>query len=465
MKFFMKHLNLACIFFSLIFPALSPAEAEVDNSYSNSYFGRQMPEETYHLYRSVLRQIMRQEHDIDTARMHGEAFFDYLATHENPDFASFAAGDVNINPVGVIWSQLELARQGTTNNLRVPEDFRKLYLSIQIWNGRPDSEFNPELRYRMYFDAFRQLKASSFLVTNTDPKTYSIFFHSLFAQLDKQIEVENPAAKSFMSDWAQAKIDISRWDWDPELQETLIKQHNVPDYYFPAFLKFNPMMAALQERLEEGQTGQYDWLINELIYRIQQVGSLIGSALVICDPNGESTPSRAMVELTSQGKQRSIYLQEPFPWVDVSDYLLGTAESLLAPVAHSESEIMGSNSVAESTASDSSRAEQNAVAIALSGQDQSVTNGSAGLAITEQPVRNLARRRTITGLCDLGFPMQSTISGMTEVERASFCNSWPSKSKQVLTQFNYFLNIISLIQSKNPDYISKLWSSMIKTED
>ena len=420
-----QHLFVVVLIFA--FFASSPARA--NNSYSNSYFGRHMPEYTYRQFNNSLRQRVRHEAGLDSACASGELFFEHLATHEDPDFSSFAAGDVNSDPVGVIWSQLLLAEQGPTNELRTPDDFRKFHLAITLWNAwysQPDSGLSPEQRSRMLFDAYRRLKSSSFLVETSGFSPYSKFFYSLFSQIGKQIAADDPAARAFLSDWVQAKVDIGRWEWDPELQEAL-KDNGVPNSYFPAILNFRPILAAAQKHDEEGMPVLPEWLLADLVARFQNIGSRIGTALLICDPHGNASPSLRMIELARQGKQNAIYLQDPFRWIDIADYLLLSAESLAFP--------------------------------------QSATNTYESIdapgdpVVTAPSVRIPANRRSISDLRGLGFLGTRSPSDMTEEERVAFCVSWQKEAKQVLAQFQYMLNILALSRHSNPDCFVRLWNS------
>lgn len=400
--------------------------------YDKSYFGRQMSEDTFHLFRGVLRQAYRNEPGLENARVQAEAFFDYLATVEQPEFSSYADGDVNENPVGVLWSQLELAMHGKEYNIRVPNDFRKMQLAMRAWNGRANSAFVPELRYQLYYEAYRRLDSSAFLLDQAQKSSFSIFYQHLFSQLSKHIGEGDPWAKSFMSDWVQARIEISRLDWDPQLQEALISKHNLPDTpssWFPVIMRFNSILPGLLDALEDGDTAQYAWLINGLMDRFQSVGSLIGTALYLCDPHGDATPSSASIELANQGRWRNVFVEEPFPWIDVADYLLWLAEIRLIPP-------------------------ESAPKVVVHADEECVYHESDEF---EMPATDKPQRRTITGLHELGFPVERMVSRMTEQERASFCASWPRQSKEVLAQFRYMMHLINVMQRKNPALISDLW--------
>lgn len=424
-----KIIQLLAVIYGLMHSSVSySANHDV---YSKSYFGRQMPEETFVLYRGVLRQIYRLERDIDNARVHAEAFFDYLATAEQPDFSTHAGGDVNVDPVGVLWSQLELAMQGKEYNLRVPDDFRKIALAMRVWNGRPDSEFIPEMRYQLYYEAYRRLSPSAFLVDSAQKRTYDMFFNNFFSTLNYHIEAGDPWAKSFLSDWVQARIEISRIDWDPHLQEALISKHNLHDDnipWFPVIMRFNSILPGLLDALEDGYADQYAWLINGLLDRFQAVGSLIGTALFLCDPHGDATPSSSSMELANQGRWREIFIQDPFPWIGVADYLLRSTEIQMTPPILEDGElIFGTHQI-----------------------------GDAEPSASDTP-----QRRTVAGLHELGFPVERVLSRMTEQERASFCATWPGRSKEVLAQFRYMMHLIIIMQSKNPIMISDLWQARI----
>ena len=279
----------------------------------------------------------------------------------------------------------------------------------------------------MLFDAYRHLQASCFLVRASGYSPYSKFFHFLFSQIGEQIAVENPSARSFLSDWVQAKLDISRWEWDPELQESLIKVNGLPDSCFPIILNYRSIYSAPQESMQAAAPVLPEWLLADTVVRFQQIGSRIGTALLICDPHGDATPSPRMIELVNQGQSKTIFLQYPFQWPGVADYLVLSAGSLVSP--HSESYKVEYHVASEYAAA----------------------QGPSG--------RVLVNRRSVSDLRGLGFRGVKSLSDMTEEERAAFCASWQKEAKQVLAQFHYMLNILSLSRKANPECFMHLWRS------
>lgn len=410
------------------------ANASGNGEYAKSYFGRQMSEDAFRQFRGVLRQFYRNEPGLEDVRVQAEAFFDYLATVEEPDFSAYADGDVNADPVGVLWAQLELAMQGKEVQLRVPNDFRKLQLALQVWNGRPDSEFVPELRYKLFYDAYRRLGPSALLVDEAKESAYSIFFHRMFEQLRQHVDAGVPWAKSFLSDWVAGKIDIGRLDWDPQLQEALISMHNFSDYpfsWFPVIMRYNAAVSGLYDAWESKTFERYSWIMDGLLDHFQSIGSQIGAALYLCDPDGDGAPSSDAIESANQGRWREAFLQEPFPWVGLADYLLWSAEMSLIPHESGAKDVVLADAA-------------------------SVSHESGEIA---GPATDRLKRRTIAGLHELGFPVETILSRMTEQERISFCETWPEQSKEALAKFRYMLHFIQAMQNKNAGLMHDLWQS------
>lgn len=147
-------------------------------------------------------------------------FLRELGSEARPRFEEYSALNVDENPIAVLWSQFALRREGKSQEVSVPGNFRNL-LFLQSLYEPLLGEDNRRLCNSLFLETAGRLDARS-LLADTYPSSLEFNAHNLFLSrlcqnLDDAASRNKEQGVRFLAAWLLGDLPISEWFWNREL--------------------------------------------------------------------------------------------------------------------------------------------------------------------------------------------------------------------------------------------------------
>lgn len=159
-------------------------------------------------------------------------FIKELRNSKSPDLNAYAKGDIDNNPIAVLWAQFFQRQQGLQNKLIIPPYFQDIFL-FSVLDQHLKNAHDHDGVSRMILNLVRDFKKEHFHQNYYDIREHE--FRTLWdtilpTHVMRLYDVDPDFTEAFLKETLLLQNDLSSWFWDREFARQLVTEYAKPAF-------------------------------------------------------------------------------------------------------------------------------------------------------------------------------------------------------------------------------------------